>query len=265
MLVGVSTACLYPKLLEEALYDLAVNGITHTEIFINTDSELRRSYVTGLRKTLDHFEVTCRAVHPYTCSMEPMMLFSGYGRRVNDMLDYYKKYFQAMNILGAKIFVFHGNKKIMNTPPELYFESFNRLCETAEEFGVTVAQENVSKCTGGSLEFMRQMVKGLGSRAKFVLDTKQAVRAGESSFEIIKELKEKVVHVHISDHGEAGDCLKIRSGRFNVKGFLSLVNEYSPDCSIILELYRSNFDGISDLVENYSVLNGMIESIEKRV
>ena len=113
MKAGVSTACLYPKLLEESLYDLAVNGIDHVEIFVNTDSELKKSYVSGLAQTLKQFEVTCRSLHPYSCPIEPMMFFSVYERRVADALEYYKKYFQAMNILGADIFVFHGNKNIM--------------------------------------------------------------------------------------------------------------------------------------------------------
>ena len=43
-----------------------------------------------------------------------------------------------------------------------------------------------------------------------------------------------------------------------VKQFLTLLNEYSPDASVILELYRSNFDGISDLVNNYNTLAAMI-------
>ncbi len=264
MRAGVSTACLYPKLLEESLYDLALNGIGHTEIFVNTDSELNKSYVGGLRETMRHFEVSCRSVHPYTFAMEPMMFFSGYSRRIGDALEYYKRYFEAMNILEAEIFIFHGNKSIMNTPNELYFESFYRLVRTAAEFGIIVAQENVSRCSSGSLSFMKEMAKSLKDDAKFVLDIKQAVRAGESSFEILKTLKDHIVHVHISDHGEMGDCLRIGRGRFNVKGFLSLLNEYSPDCSVMLELYRSNFDGISDLVGNYNILRKMISNAEKK-
>jgi len=212
-----------------------------------------------------HFEVTCRSVHPYTCAMEPMMFFSGYSRRIGDALEYYKRYFEAMNILGAEIFIFHGNKSIMNTPNELYFESFYRLVRTAAEFGIIVAQENVSRCSSGSLSFMKEMANSLKDDAKFVLDIKQAVRAGESSFEILKTLKDHIVHVHISDHGEMGDCLRIGRGRFNVKGFLSLLNEYSPDCSVMLELYRSNFDGISDLVGNYNILRKMISNAEKKI
>lgn len=39
---GVSTACLYPRPVEEALYDLALAGVSCVEIFINSHSELRR-------------------------------------------------------------------------------------------------------------------------------------------------------------------------------------------------------------------------------
>lgn len=258
MIAGVSTACLYPKLLEESVYDLALNGIAHTEIFINTSSELEKKYVNGLASTLKRFEVTCRSLHPFTCPIEPMMFFSGYKRRVDDALEFYKKYFNAMNILGAEIFVFHGNKKIIEVPKELYFETFSRLVDTGKQFGVTVAQENVSRCTSGSLSFMKEMVKSLGDDAKFVLDTKQSIRANENNFDILRALGSHVVHVHISDHGEMGDCLQIGKGRFNIKQFLTLLNEKSPYSSVILELYRSNFDGISDLVNNYNTLVSMI-------
>ncbi len=258
---GVSTACFYPKLLEEAVYDLAVNGINHIEIFINADCELTKSYLSGIADTLKRFEVTCRSLHPYTCPIEPMLFFSGYSRRVNDAIEYYKKYFNAMNILGAEIFVFHGNKKIAQLSAEDYCESYSRLVETGKSFGITVAQENVSRCQSGSLEFMSKISEIMGDNAKFVLDTKQAVRAGENSFDIIRKLGSKIIHVHISDHGEMGDCLQIGKGRFNIKHLFSLIAAESPDSSVILELYRSNFDGISDIVNNYNILCGMADNV----
>ncbi|MGN1480678.1 sugar phosphate isomerase/epimerase family protein [Porcipelethomonas sp.] len=263
MKAGVSTACLYPRLLEESLYDLAVNGIDHVEIFVNTDSELKKSYVSGLMQTLKRFEVTCRSLHPYSCPMEPMMFFSVYERRVADALEYYKRYFNAMNILGAEIFVFHGNKNTMQISSEFYCERFHKLVSTGKEFGITVAQENVSRCTSGSLSFMKDMVRLLGDDAKFVLDTKQAVRAGENSFNILRTLKNHIVHVHLSDNGELGDCLQIGRGRFNIKQFLGVLEKESPDCSVMLELYRSNFDGISDLVNNFHTIENMIAAAQK--
>ncbi len=261
MIAGVSTACLYPKLLEESVYDLAVNGISHIELFVNTVSEIEKKYVSGIAETLKRFEVTCRSFHPFTCPIEPMLFFSGYERRVDDALDFYKKYFEAMNILGAEIFVFHGNNKNVAVPDELYFERFNRLVETGKKFGIIVAQENVSRCTSGSLLFMKRMAENLGDNAKFVIDTKQAVRAGESNFDVLRTLGSRIVHAHVSDHGEMGDCLLIGRGRFNIRQFLAMLNENSPDCSVMLELYRSNFDGISDLVNNYTTLMNMIKKL----
>ena len=261
---GVSTACLYPRLLEESVYDLAVNGIDHIEIFVNTHSELEKKYISGIAEALRRFEVTCRSLHPFTCPMESMLFFSGYERRTRDALEYYKRYFDVMNILGAEIFVFHGNKNIQKLTPERYCESYVRLVELGRKFGIRVAQENVSRCQSGTLEFMSSMVKILGDDASFVLDTKQAVRAGENSFNIVRTLKDHVIHVHISDHGENGDCLQIGKGRFNVKQLINVLSEESPDCSVILELYRNGFDGISDLTENYSTLCGMIETLYRQ-
>jgi len=260
---GVSTACFYPKLLEESVYDLAVNGINHIEIFVNSDCEISKAYTSGIADTLKRFEVTCKSYHPFTCPMEPMLFFSGYERRVRDGIEYYKKYFNAMNILGAEIFVFHGNVKLARLSPEDYCEVYSKLVEAGRQYGITVAQENVSRCQSGSLEFLSRMAELMGDDAKFVLDTKQAVRSGENNFDVVRKLKEHIIHIHLSDHGEQGDCLQIGKGSFNIKQLLNLVSEHSPDASVMLELYRNNFDGISDIVENYNHICKMIETIKK--
>ena len=56
---GVSTACLYPRPVEEALYDLALAGVSCVEIFINSHSELRRGFVDALAKLLQRYEMPC--------------------------------------------------------------------------------------------------------------------------------------------------------------------------------------------------------------
>ena len=175
------------------------------------------------------------------------------------MLDYYKHYFAAMEALGAEIFVLHGGKSSGNVP--LYAERFCQIAETAKEFGVTVAQENVSRCASGSAAFLAELKKALGTEAKFVLDVKQSVRSGESPEAMLETLGESVIHVHISDHGSYGDCLKVGSGSFQIKRFLSRLSEISPDCSVMLELYRSAFSSTADLIQNYQVLEHMIQSV----
>lgn len=249
---GVSTACLYPMPVEEALYELVLGGVQQVEIFLNTHSELRRSFIMSLSELLKRFGASCSSLHPFTCEMEPLMLFSQYERRTRDALDYYKHYFAAMEALGAGVFVLHGNKAAGNN--DLYFERFEMLADTAREFGVTVAQENVSRCTSRSLGFLKEMKGKLGRKAKFVLDVKQAVRSGENPFDLLETLGDSISLVHISDHGAFGDCLTIGSGSFRVKDFLTRLEELSPGCTVMLELYRSAFERPSDLLQNYQVL-----------
>ncbi len=261
---GVSTACLYPCVVEDALYDLALSGVQHVEIFINTHSELRRGFVDALAQLLRRFDMTCRSLHPFTSEIEPMMLFSNYPRRVADYLEYCRHYFDAMQMLGAEIFVLHGNKvPVASASPEFYCERFQKLSELGASYGIMVAQENVARCTGASLEFLKKLKTLLVKEARFVLDIKQAVRAGEDPLAMLRALGESVVHVHISDHGEYGDCLPIGKGRFRVNDFLKNLAAVSPDCSVILELYRSGFSGIHELVGNYMLLHNRIQAIVK--
>lgn len=260
---GVSTACLFPELLEDSLYKLALNAVSHVEIFVNSHSELNKVFAESLAETMRRFDVTCRSVHPFTCEIEPQMFFSEYPRRFSDMLDYYKKYFQFMNIVGAKVFVFHGNKGVPDSQKELYCERYSKLRETGKSFGVDVAIENVVRCQSSSLSYLKDLSKMLGDNVSFVLDTKQAVRAKENPFDYISALGSKISHVHISDSGETGDCLLIGKGRFNIRKFISELYAVSPEASVILELYRGCFSGVSDLTNNYNILNKMIQNAEK--
>lgn len=257
MIAGVSTSCLYPKPLEESLYDLSVNGVSNVEIFINTHSELKESFAHGAENILKRFDVKCSAVHPFTCEIEQLMFFSDYERRMNDILEYYKYYFRFMNIVGAEIFVFHGAKSVRSA--ELYCERYSRLYRLGREYGVTVAVENVSRCCSASSAFIRDIAKMLGNEFAFLLDTKQAVRAGETPFAFLEAAGSRTVHVHISDSGELGDCLLIGRGRFDFKYFFSKLYGCNPDCSVILELYRSGFNGISNLLSSYGILSNMIK------
>jgi sugar phosphate isomerase/epimerase len=258
---GVSTACLYPKPLEEAVYELAVNGVSNIEIFLNTQSELKKGYAHGLANMLKRFEVNCCAVHPFTCELEQLMFFSEYERRMDDALEYHKLYFRLMNIVGADIFVLHGAKA--NQPAEFYCERYSKLYRLGQEFGVKVAVENVSRCRSGSAAFIREIAGMLGNEFAFVLDTKQALRAGENPFSFLDAAGSHVEHVHISDSGEMGDCLLIGKGSFRFKQFFRKLYSLNPSANVILELYRSGFNGISDLVTSYNILSNMTEQAEK--
>lgn len=264
MQAGVSTACLFPQHLEEALYELSLNGIACSELFVNADSDINRSRVHTMQTIMERYGTVCPSMHPFACPIEPLMLFSSYDRRVDDMIDYYRRYFDVMNKLGAKIFVFHGNDTRHAVEPAQYCERYRRLVDAGKEFGIIVAQENVDRCQSGSLHFLREMIKLLGKDAHFVLDVKQAVRASESPLNMLHMLGSHVCHVHISDHSEKGDCLPIGAGNFPIRNFLDVLYQYSPDASVMLELYPQNYRGISDLVSGYRMLSHLIGGVEKR-
>lgn len=254
MQAGVSTACLYPMYVEEAFSALAERGIECTEVFLNSDCEMKKGFLLEMKRTADRNGVEIASVHPYTCGLEPMMFFTPYERRYLDILDYYKKYFEAMNILGAKIFVFHGNKPGNPCPEEHYFERFAGLAKVGKSFGITVAQENVSRCVSGKLSFLKSMSDYLGEAVSFVLDVKQTVRSGEDVFDYVRELGAKIVHIHFSDHGEKGDCLPFGEGNLDTDLFFSQLKANHFSGKIVLELYRGNFGSVDELALNYQKL-----------
>ncbi len=207
---------------------------------------------------MDRFDMSCPSVHPFTSELEQIMLFSDYERRTNDFFEFHKNYFRFMNCIGANIFVFHGGKAVRNK--ELYCERFSRLFRLGKSFGITVAVENVARCQSGSSAFIRDISRLLGDEFAFVLDTKQALRAGETPFAFLDSAGKKTVHVHISDSGEYGDCLLIGKGNFRFKQFFGKLYGYNPDATVILELYHNSFNAITDLVRSYNVLNKMVKS-----
>lgn len=261
-IIGVSTACLYPALTEDALEALCSAGVKHTEIFINSDCEIELDFLTNLKNILDSYGSKCVSLHPYTCGIEPMMFFTHYPRRFYDILEYYKKYFEAMNILGAKNFVFHGNQVKNIIEDNLYFERYLGLYELGCKFGISVSQENVERCTSGSLEFLCRMKKALGDSALFTLDTKQAVRRGYEPYEFLDRLGSSIRHIHISDHDDNADCLPVGKGVLNFKKFLSKLFEIQFDGHLMLELYRNNFDDVSELYDNYVYMKSLCQPIQ---
>lgn len=260
MIAGISTACFYPMVTEEALALLAEKGVAATEIFLNSSSELAPAYLKELRQMADAAGVRLLSVHPFTSGMEPMLFFSGYQRRFEDGRDYYRRYYQAANILGAEIVVFHGNIAQFRMKREEYFDRFGILLADARKEGAEICHENVSRCTGRSPDFFLDMTRCLPD-ARYVFDVKQAVRAGEDVFEFVEAMGKRVAHVHISDHNVDHDCMSIGKGVFHIPEFLSYLHSQDFGGGVIVELYRENFSGIVELFEGYQQLCSDISTL----
>lgn len=248
---GISTACLYPMELEKALPVLISMEFRLFEIFINTFSEMKKEYIAELKKIAEDSGSVVRSIHPFTSGFESFLLFSDYERRFQDGLDFYRRYFETANLLGAQILVLHGQRaeKRGEISEESYFEHYARLFELGKTFGVTVAQENVNLFRSEDPAFIRRMKAYLRDSCAFVLDIKQAVRAGKDPFDMCAAMGEKLVHIHINDNTPQSDCLLPGTGGMDYRALLAVLKEFGYSGDFIIEVYRRSFGALEELLD----------------
>ncbi|HEX2985894.1 MAG TPA: sugar phosphate isomerase/epimerase [Caproiciproducens sp.] len=260
MRIGISTACLYPMELEKALSTLISMNFKLYEIFINTFSEFQPQYLKMIAGMLKESGSSVKSVHPFTSGFESFLLFTEYERRFQDGLEFYKQYFNAANQLGAVILVLHGQRddKRSKTSEKLYFEHYAKLYELGKTFGVTVAQENVNLFRSDDPEFITRMRKYLKDCCAFVLDIKQAVRAGKNPFEMCDAMGERIVHVHLNDNDSKSDCLLPGFGCMNYKLLLEKLMSFGYAGDLILEVYRRSFHALSEISVSKQFIDKMV-------
>ena len=257
MHVGVSTACLYPLELEKSLDILQSLGFHTYECFFNTFSELNSAYLQSFQRKLKQFDSHVCSIHPFFSGFESFMLFSEYKRRFWDTLEFYKSFFEAAQFLSAKYCVIHGDKKTVISEEE-YFSRFYTMVECGKKFGISVVQENVNLFRSADPGFILRMKKALGKDAKFVLDVKQAVRAGLDPYDVLNAMGENVVHVHISDNLPGKDCLLPGKGQMDFVRLRRRLEELHFQGDFIVELYRHNFHEPSELMEAAKFLEPLL-------
>lgn len=250
---GVSTACFYPMDLEKTIILLGENNVKNIEIFFNTYSDLSSEFINRVINLTVQYDINVVSAHPFTCSFEPFMMFTNYERRFEDSLEMQKPYFEAMQKLNAKIYVFHGDRRESPMPNEQYFERFSRLCDTAKPFGITVAQENVERCKSGSLDFLCEMVNYLDD-VSIVFDNKQCFRSGIKQETFIEKLGKNIIHVHISDNDENSDCLAISKGNLDFSNLLNQLENKGFNKNVIVELYSNKIDSLNEIYDSYKKL-----------
>ncbi len=244
MRIGISTACLYPGKLEEALDVLADLGVGLIEVFFNTESEFEKSFYMELGRKTEKRGIEVVSVHPYTSLIEGLLFFSEYGRRTEDGLKQYGRYFACAAYLGARYFTFHGERELgFKDTPERWkrkCESYHKLCALAESKSITLAQENVNWCRSREPDFIRALCRDV-PELRYTLDVKQARRAGRSWKEFIEIEKGKLVNIHISDYTEKESCVLPGKGELDYSGFFSELKNAGYGGDALVEVYRSDY------------------------
>lgn len=254
MRMGISTASFYPQSTERALERVARAGARCAEVFINAEQEFSPEFIELLSKKSNELGVEIVSLHPYTSGYETMSFYSDYPRRLEDGMEQYRRYFAAASSLGARFFVMHGAFLGSRLSDQAVFERFFKLAQVAKTQGITLLQENVSRCRSGAPEFISKMRVALGEWATFVLDIKQAVRSGCGVAAMQSAMGDGIRHIHISDHLPHSDCLPPGKGGFDIPGFLLQLRENGYDDDVVLELYRESYTNLEELTKSYEYL-----------
>lgn len=258
MRIGISSGCLYPMSSLKAVQLLLESGFKRFEIFFNTFSELENDFLDKLEYLFDSFDASVSSIHPFTSSYESFLLFSAYEQRFLDGISFYEMYFRTARKLGADKVVLHGIQDNFSGAITLdeYFRRFLLLAQRAEEYGIMLLQENVYSHRSNDPDFIKQMINALPQYARFVLDTKQAIKSGYDPAFLASVMGNRLRHIHISDVGINGSCLLPGKGSFDFPSFISSLEDYDGD--LIIEVYRSSYDQISELSESGKFLEKLI-------
>lgn len=242
MEIGISSSCFYPMLTEDAFLKVCTLGAKTAEIFFNSSVETKMPLLQNFLDIKNEYGVSVNSIHPFTSFAEPFMLFGSYERRVREGVDFYRNYFEAAAALGARAVVLHGANAVRNSDEEKrYTESYNLLCDAADEFGVSPAVEIVVKRMGQSLDFLKLLKENSGGRFRTVLDIKQCRRSRVSEYDFIKEFADDIVQVHLSDYNETLDCIPPGEGRYDFKKLFNTLKDAGYDQSAVIELYNWSY------------------------
>ena len=255
MRCGVSTSCFYPLQTEEALKQAALTGAPCTEVFFNTFGEIEPEYISRLKFISQEYSLPVVSVHPFSSNMEPFFFATDYYGRLQDGIQLYKKLFAAAQSLGAHIAVMHGDYRESFYEFKDYCKNYKTLQNIARQYGVHLCQENVVRCCCATDTAVSRMRDILNDEAEFVLDTKQALRAGIRPEDMLKAMNGRLAHIHISDYSDEHDCVLPGKGKMNYTAFFNRLKQCGYNADMVIELYRTGFEIPVQLEESIKLLN----------
>lgn len=262
MKAGISTACLFPMEMAAVLDNLGRQGVTLAECFFNTPSELKHESLRQLLTIQERWGLEISSVHSFHSEMESFFFFSPYKNRLEDGLEQYERYFEAAALLEAPYLVFHGEYSQGRFDEEEGFRHIERLWELGQRYGVDVLHENVARCKGGDPAYLARL-HGALPQLGFVLDMKQALRAGRQPEDFVKVLGSAIRHVHFSDSSPKQDCLLPGQGTADLVGLLQALKNSGADPSVVVEVYSNCVEKPEQLGETWHFCQKLLDSVEK--
>lgn len=267
MIVGMSTACFFPKLpCEQAVTKIGELGISNAEVFFSTLSEYKPEFIKEVKIRADEYDTKIYSVHALSLQFEPQ-LFSRHERSRQDALEIYEQVLRAGAELGAEVYVMHGPAHVkrackLNLNYEYIAERVLPLCELAKSYGIKLTWENVHWCWYAEPLFPLNLQKYLGDANLFyTLDVKQAAQSGYEPIEYAKYSLNKLENVHICDYVKTADrgivpALPFKGEMdFGILKNALLSIDYAG--AMMLEVYSDNYSSYDELKKTYCQVKSM--------
>lgn len=264
MQTGISTASLFRRYdTENAIKRFNEKRIDCAEVFLESFSRYNKKY--GRRLSKINKSVDIHSIHTLTTQFEPQ-LFSVNKIAREDSFRILEKTMQCAKEIGAKYYTFHGSALFKKLP---YKIDFNRhagctkdIIEITEKYGVTLAYENVHWCSYNYLGFFKSL-KELVPNLKGTLDVKQARLSGIDHFDLIDEMKQDIVTVHLSDVDEKGNmCLPLsKNGTTNFEKLFVALKKVNFVGALLLEVYPTDFINEEELYDSYEKIKMLANKI----
>ncbi len=261
MKVGISTATYFLKELTEDCFSvIRLCEGECCEVFLTTFSEYEEDFAMLLKERLGGLEVY--SVHSLNTNFEPQ-LFNPAARTRADAEKIFRKVCRAGQILGAKVYTFHGQPRLKK---DAYFDPVKvgkrmfELGEIAKEYGITLSLENVHWAVFNSPEFFFECKKYCPNCGA-VLDIKQAWQSGYDWRDYLDAMGDMLTNVHLSDVKDGKICM-VGDGEFQFEELIGRLHKMNYKGPVLIEQYANNYDDYSEVRESVKYLKNIIGGIK---
>lgn len=249
MEIGISTASFFnKKTTEEAVKYLYESGAKSAEVFLTSPCEYEEVFARKVKRMAGNMSI--HSVHTAGVQYEPQ-LFSRNARVREDAEKVFIKTLRAAQILGAEFQTFHGIVQMRrNSNPfneETLAKRFNELVETASEYGIKIALENVHYTITPSpheIKLILDACPGLYA----TLDVKQAIYAGYDATDYIGIMGRRLATVHLCDVTINNAPCMPPKGSYNFKRLFDMLKQEGVKAPAYLEVYGDSYMNCSELL-----------------
>ncbi|MBO4554898.1 MAG: sugar phosphate isomerase/epimerase [Clostridia bacterium] len=260
MKVGISTATFFLKELTENCFSvIRLCEGECCEVFLTTFCEYEEDFGLLLKDRLNGLEVY--SVHSLNTNFEPQ-LFNPAPRTRADAEKIFRKVCRVGQILGAKVYTFHGQPRLKKNAyfdPVVVGKRMFELGEIAKEYGITLCLENVHWAVFNEPAFFAECKKYCPN-CGVVLDIKQAWQSGYDWREYLDVMGDMLKNVHLSDHKDGKICM-VGDGEFPFEELVERLNKMNYQGPLLIEQYAKDYDDYSQVKKSVEYLKTIIGGI----